>query len=173
MNQSRMWRIGALALGLAWATAGAAQDGTALSPRSLQGRIVSVDSQGGSLVVDTTDRAHARPENVATATADQTGPAHRHGRRAAAARRDAATSQQHTAMMGDVERATDTKLEVAPNATVVRDGLNVPLDQVRPGDDVRAIFLTDDLTRTHPWKLEVRSRHGREAPWGVDTGAGG
>lgn len=62
-----------------------------------------------------------------------------------------------------------TKLELAPRATVVRDGLNVRADEVRPGDEVRASFLADDLTRTHPWQLEVRSLHGREAPWGVGT----
>jgi hypothetical protein len=51
-----------------------------------------------------------------------------------------------------------TTLAVAPRATVVRDGWNVPFAEVQPGDDVRAFFLAEDLARERPWKLEFRSR---------------
>lgn len=64
-----------------------------------------------------------------------------------------------------------TKLTVAPNAHIVRDGFNVPFDELQPGDDVRASFLSDDPTRTHPWEVEARSAAGRVAPWGVTHGS--
>lgn len=50
-----------------------------------------------------------------------------------------------------------TTLTVAPRSTVVRDGLNVPFAEVRPGDRVKASFLADDLDRTRPWRLELWS----------------
>ncbi len=161
MAWSSISRTAGLALGVAWAFAAAAQSstGSPLSQRPLEGRVVNVDRQDHSLLVDTTERAHARPAAVAEGTA----PTYHRRRRVAA-------HERGTAWSGDVERAPNAKLQIASNATVIRDGLNVPLAEVRPGDEVRAIFLTDDLTRTHPWKVEVRSPHGREAPWGVDTG---
>lgn len=58
-----------------------------------------------------------------------------------------------------------TKLMVAPNAHIIRDGLNVPFDELQPGDEVRASFLSDDLTRTHPWEIEARSPGALVAPW--------
>ncbi len=164
MARSTISRIAGLALGLAWAFTAAAQDGTPLSQRPLDGRVVSVDPKDHSMVVDTSDRAHASAQARDRMREASASMRHQH---------HAAGHERRTAMSGDVERAHDVKLEMAPRATVIRDGLNVPLDQVRPGDDVRAMFLTDDPTRTHPWKVEVRSPDGREAPWGVDTGAGG
>ncbi len=59
------------------------------------------------------------------------------------------------------------KLSVAPNAHVIRDGLSVPLADVRPGDQLEAVFPSDDLARTRPWQLEARSPDGRRAPWGA------
>ena len=142
MRYRSIARVLALALAFAWATAATAQTGTGtpLSQRALEGRVVSVDSQGGSITVDSSGRVAAPASDR---SAGQVRPA-------------------------DV--ASTTKLFVPPHATVVRDGLNVRADEVRPGDEVRASFLTDDLTRTHPWQLEVRSRHGRDASWGVGTG---
>jgi hypothetical protein len=56
------------------------------------------------------------------------------------------------------EATTETKkLTVAPNAHIIRDGLNVPFDELQPGDQVRAMFLSDDPARNHPWEIEARS----------------
>jgi hypothetical protein len=57
-----------------------------------------------------------------------------------------------------------TTLTVAPRATVVRDGLNVPFAEVRPGDQVKATFLAEDLDRTRPWRLELWSERSPGAP---------
>ncbi len=146
MRGSGVVRAAGLAVGLAWASCAMAQSGTPLAQRRLEGRIVSVDPQDHSLTVDTSARAVSVAEPI------------RHARRQA--------RQAPSPAPG----GPTTKLQVAPGATVVRDGVNVPLAEVRPGDDVRASFLTDDLTRTHPWQIEVRSRRGREAPWGVTYG---
>ena len=115
MKRSTIWSVVGLALGLSW-TSVATADGTPLSQHSLEGRVVSVDSQKRSFQIGT---------------------------------------------------AETKKLVVAPNAHIIRDGLNVPFDELRPGDQVRAMFLSDDASRSHPWEIEARSARGREAPWGV------
>jgi hypothetical protein len=79
--------------------------------------------------------------------------------------------QQWSFQVATAGTQATTKLTVAPNAHIVRDGLNVPFDELQPGDDVRASFLSDDLTRTHPWEIEARSPGGRVAPWGVRHGS--
>ncbi len=148
MSRSGVVRAAGLAVGLAWASVAMAQSGTPLAQRRLEGRVASVDPQDHSLSVDTTERAPS--------VADR--PVGRRVRRQ--------DRQAWSPAPGD----EITKLRLAPGATVVRDGLNVSVDEVRPGDDVRASFLADDATRTHPWQLEVRSPRGREAPWGVGSG---
>ena len=114
MSSYRSATVVGLALAIAWMStaatraAGYPHGGVSLSPRRLEGRVVSVDAQGGSVTVD--------------------------------------------------ERGKQTTLEVPPRASVVRDGMNVPLSEVQPGDEVRASFLADDFTRKQPWQLEVWSR---------------
>ncbi len=78
--------------------------------------------------------------------------------------------QDRTVTLQGRDQDEGPKLTIAPNAHVIRDGLDVPLDQVKPGDEVRAQFLSDDLPRNRPWQLEARSPRGREAPWGVGSG---
>lgn len=155
----------ALALALAWAPGATAQSGTPLAQRRLEGRVVSVDPQDHSVTVDWRHRLTG--DELAAAAAPAWPAARRHGRDG---RWAAPPPDPRAAAAMPSDPASTTKLELTPRATVVRDGLNVGADEVRPGDEVRASFLTDDLTRTHPWQLEVRSLHGREAPWGVGTG---
>jgi hypothetical protein len=67
--------------------------------------------------------------------------------------------------------STETKrLTVAPNAHIIRDGLNVPFNELKPGDQVRVAFLSDDFSRSHPWQIEARSPWGPETPWDVTYG---
>jgi hypothetical protein len=151
MSRSGRVRVFGLAVGLAFASVALAQNGSPLAERRLEGRVVSVDPQDHSLTVDWSARAPVDPE--------------------AAARYRATARDERSAWTDESgRRASTTKLTVAPRATVVRDGLNVRIDEVQPGDDVRASFMSDDLARTRPWQLEVRSPDGVEAPWGVGTG---
>jgi len=153
MRATSIWKVAGVAVGLAWAAAATAQStgastGTPLSQRQLEGRVTAVDTHDHQLTLDTRDRA----TNAA--------PAYR---------QDRSYGSEGQAWNGDVERAPNAKLFVAPRAAVVRDGVNVPLEEVQPGDEVRASFLTDDPTRTHPWKIEASSPSA-EAPSGVGTG---
>ncbi len=146
MTRGSIVRLAGLAFGLAWASLAAAQDGTPLSQRRIEGRVVSVDPQDGSVTVDE------------SAGALSVGASRHH--RARHARQEIAAPSE----------AKLARLRVPPRAMVVRDGLDVRFDEVRPGDEVRASFLTGDPTDTHPWQLEFRSPGGRTAPWGVGTG---
>lgn len=145
MDRSTVWRTVGLVIGLASSSVAMAQsgaggaggDGTPLSQRRLEGRVVSVDPQHRSFQIGVIGRAIAGAQAMPTNGQD----------------------------------ATDAKqLTVAPNAHIVRDGLSVPFAELRPGDEVRATFLSDDLARTRPWEIEARSPDGREAPWGVTHG---
>jgi exosome complex RNA-binding protein Csl4 len=133
MKRSTIWSAVGLALGLSW-TSVAMADGTPLSQKRLEGRVVSVDRQQRSFQIGVNDGGQTKPGGRGTATAE-----------------------------------TKT-LIVAPNAHITRDGVNVPFDELKPGDQVRASFLSSDIARTHPTEIEARSPANREAPWGVTHG---
>ena len=128
MRHSTIWSAVGLALGLSW-TSVARADGTPLSPKKLEGQVVSVDRQDRSLQVGVNqDRATAPAQGKNGAIAET------------------------------------KKLTIAPNAHIIRDGVNVSFDELKPGDQVRATFLSDDTARTRPWEIEARSPNGRVAP---------
>src|SRR5512138_2324904 len=64
--------------------------------------------------------------------------------------------QRWSFQVATVGARSTTKLTVARNAHIVRDGLNVPFNELQPGDDVSVSFLSDDFTRTRPWGIEAR-----------------
>jgi len=143
MKRSTIWSAIGLALGLSWTSVATAAGGGGRG-RGGGTPLSEYRLEGWVVSVDPQQRSFQVVVNLGA----RTGPTN-----------------------GRQGTTTETKkLTVAPNAHIIRDGLNVPFAELQPGDLVRVAFLSDDFTRSHPWEIEARSPYGPETPWGVTYG---
>jgi hypothetical protein len=61
-------------------------------------------------------------------------------------------------------------LRLGPRTMIVRNGLNSDLQSVKPGDDVRAVFL--DGEPIHPYQIQVTSPDYQSSSSASGTGSG-